>query len=81
MRRRQGFLTQRDLADEKVTLPWGTSFRSTSWWVRTRAKIGGTAQQTATLIRRRVGEDGKIEAVPVERWRNAAIPPEAPAFP
>jgi general secretion pathway protein K len=80
VRRRQGFLTPRDLAEENATIPWGTSFRSTTWWVRTRAKIGGTVQQTATLIRRRPAGDGKFEAVPVERWRNAAIPGDAPEF-
>jgi general secretion pathway protein K len=80
IRQRQGFLTARDLADEHVTIPWGTSFRSTTFWVRTRAKIGGTVQQAATLIRRQPDAQGKIEAVPVARWRNAAIPAEAPAF-
>jgi general secretion pathway protein K len=80
VRKRKGFLTQTDLTDQHVTLPWGTSFRSNSFWVRTRATIGGTVQQSATLIRRRVTQEGKVEAVPVERWRNAAVPPDAPAF-
>jgi general secretion pathway protein K len=80
VRKRNGFLTQTDLTDQHVTLPVGTSFRSTTFWVRTRATIGGTVQQSATLIRRRVTDQGKPEAVPVERWRNAAVPPGAPDF-
>ncbi|HVJ01360.1 MAG TPA: Type II secretory pathway component PulK-like protein, partial [Sphingomonas sp.] len=81
VRDRQGFLTQKDLSDNNVSLPWGTSFRSNSFWVRTRATIGDTSQQAATLIQRRRTPDGKVEAVPVERWRNAAVPPGAPALP
>ncbi|WP_232318671.1 general secretion pathway protein GspK [Sphingomonas sp. TDK1] len=80
VRARQGFLTLKDLDDQHVTLPWGCSFRSTSFWVRTRATIGGTAQQEATLIQRQRNRDGKLETVPVERWRYAAVPPGAPAF-
>lgn len=81
VRDRQGFLTQKDLADNNVTLPGGSSFRSSSFWVRTRATIGGTSQQSATLIQRRRAPDGRMEALPVERWRNAAVPPSAPALP
>jgi len=81
VRERQGFLTQKDLADQNVTLPWGTSFRSNSFWVRTRATIGGTSQQAATLIQRRRTPEGRVETVPVERWRNAAVPPGAPPLP
>ncbi len=80
VRARQGFLTLKDLDDQHATLPWGTSFKSSSFWVRTRATIGGTAQQEATLIQRRRTKDGKLETVPVERWRNAAVPPGVPAF-
>lgn len=80
VRARQGFLTLKDLSDQHVTLPWGTSFRSNTFWVRTRATIGGTSQQGATLIQRRKTPDGKIEVVPVERWRGAAVPPGAPAL-
>ncbi|MBC9032497.1 general secretion pathway protein GspK [Sphingomonas sp. JC676] len=81
VRKRQGYLTLKDLSDQNVTMPWGASFRSDSFWVRTRATIGGTSQQTATLIQRKRLPDGRIEVVPVERWRNAAVPPGAPAFP
>ncbi|WP_084580205.1 general secretion pathway protein GspK [Sphingomonas azotifigens] len=80
VRARQGFLTLKDLDDQHVTLPWGCSFKSSSFWVRTRATIGGTTQQEATLIQRRRTRDGKLETVPVERWRNAAVPPGVPAF-
>lgn len=80
VRKRRGYLTPADLSDQRVTIPWGTSFRSTTFWVRTRATIGGTSQQSTTLIKRRVTEQGKPEAVPVERWRGAAVPPDAPAF-
>lgn len=80
VRKRKGFLTQTDLTDQHVALPQGTSFRSSTFWVRTRVTIGGTVQQSATLIRRRVTPEGKAEAVAVERWRNAAVPPDAPEF-
>jgi len=80
VRARQGFLTLKDLDDQHVTLPWGCSFKSSSFWVRTRATIGGTAQQEATLIQRQRTKDGKLKTVPVERWRNAAVPPGVPAF-
>lgn len=81
VRGRQGFLTLKDLSDQHVTMPWGTSFRSNTFWVRTRATIGGTSQQGATLIQRRRDADGKLEVVPVERWRGAAVPPGAPPLP
>ncbi len=80
LRARRGYLIAQDLADEKVTIPWGTSFRSTSFWVHVRATIGGTSQQMATLIQRRWATDGSVSVYPVERWRGAALPPEAPAF-
>ncbi|RYY29445.1 MAG: Type II secretory pathway component PulK-like protein [Sphingomonadales bacterium] len=81
VRGRQGYLTLKDLSDQRVTMPWGTSFRSNTFWVRTRATIGRTSQQGASLIQRRANADGVIEVVPVERWRNAAVPPGAPALP
>ncbi|MCX8475339.1 MAG: type II secretion system protein GspK [Sphingomonas sp.] len=80
VRARQGYLTAKDLSDQNVSLPRGTSFRSNTFWVRTRATIGGTSQQAATLIQRRRLDDGTVEAVPVERWRNAAVPPGAPVL-
>ncbi|WP_010543182.1 general secretion pathway protein GspK [Sphingomonas elodea] len=80
VRARQGFLTLKDLDDQHVTLPWGCSFRSSTFWVRTRARIGGTTQQEATLIQRRRSPESRPETVPVERWRNAAVPPGVPAF-
>ncbi|WP_245646834.1 general secretion pathway protein GspK [Sphingomonas soli] len=78
VRAQRGYLTIKDLSDQQLTMPWGASFRSNSFWVRTRATIGGTSQQGATLIQRRSGADGKVEVVPVERWRGAAVPPGAP---
>jgi len=81
IRKRQGFLTLKDLSDQNVTMPWGTTFRSNTFWVRTRATIGTTSQQAATLIQRRRTPDGKIEVMPVERWRNTAVPPGAPPLP
>jgi len=81
IRGRQGFLTPKDLSDQNVTMPWGTSFRSSDFWVRTRATIGGTSQQVATLIQRRRTPEGQVEVVPVQRWRGAAVPPGAPALP
>lgn len=81
VRQRQGFLTLKDLTDQNATMPWGASFRSNTFWVRTRATIGGTSQQGATLIQRRRTPEGLVEVVPVERWRNAAVPPGAPPLP
>jgi general secretion pathway protein K len=81
VRARQGYLSAKDLTDQNITLPWGTSFRSNTFWVRTRATIGGTSQQAATLIQRRRTPEGVTEVVPVERWRNAAVPPGAPPLP
>lgn len=81
VRSRQGYLTLKDLNDQEVTMPWGASFRSNTFWVRTRATIGDTSQQAATLIQRRRTPEGAIEVVPVERWRGAAVPPGAPPLP
>lgn len=78
-RERQGFLTPKDLTDNQLEQPVGTSFKSSTFWVRTRATIGTTSQQLATLVQRR-GKGEEAEAVPVARWRNAAVPPGAPAF-
>lgn len=80
IRKRNGQITLRDLSDLKVSQPPGTAFSSSTYWVRVRAKIGDTVQQGATLIQRRLTKEGKVETVPVARWRNSAVPPEAPAF-
>lgn len=80
VRERQGFLTAKDLADQNVSQPPATSFHSNTFWVRTRATIGDTVQQGATLIQRSLDEGGVRRTVPVERWRGAAVPPDAPAF-
>lgn len=79
-RARVGYLTLDDLAAQNVTMPPGTSFRSNTFWVRTRATIGDTVQQGATLIQRSLDENGVRHTVPVERWIGAAVPPDAPAF-
>ncbi len=78
IRKRNGQITLRDLSDQKVTQPQGTAFRSGTFWVRVRATIGTTVQDGATLIQRKREEDGTVEVLPVTRWRNAAVPPEAP---
>lgn len=80
VRARQGYLTPKDLTDQNVTMPWGASFRSNTFWVRTRARIGDTVQQGATLMQRRRTPEGRVDVVPVERWRNSAVPPDAPPF-
>lgn len=81
VRARQGYLTLKDLSDQQVTPPWGTSFQSNTFWVRTRATIGGTSQQVATLIQRSRSPEGAVVTAPVERWRGAAVPPGAPPLP
>ncbi len=80
IRKRNGRITLRDLSDQKAVQPPGTAFRSDTFWVRTRATIGGTVQDGATLIQRRRIDERTVEVVPVARWRNAAVPPEAPAI-
>lgn len=80
IRKRNGQITLRDLSDLKVSQPPGTAFSSNTYWVRVRAKIGDTVQQGATLIQRRRTAEGAVTTVPVARWRNAALPPEAPAL-
>ena len=81
IRDQRGYLTPDDLSRMSVTMPSGADFRSDRYWVRTRVTIGSTRQQIATLIRRRRLADGSAVAEPVERWRNAAVPPAAPSFP
>ena len=82
LRQRNGRLTRADLAQADVFVPGTVGFTSDTYWVRTRAVIGDTAQQGAALIVRRMGADNRTpETVAVERWRNAAIPPDAPALP
>jgi general secretion pathway protein K len=78
IRKRNGQITLRDLSEQKVRQPPGTSFQSNTFWVRVRATIGGTAQDGATLIQRKRDDSGSVEVLPVARWRNAAVPPEAP---
>lgn len=80
VRARQGFLTLDDLSNQNLSMPPGTSFRSNTFWVRTRATIGDTVQQGATLIQRSLDSDGVRRTYPVERWLGAAVPPDAPAF-
>lgn len=80
LRKRNGQITLRDLSEQNVVQPQGTSFKSSTYWVRVRATVGGTVQDGATLIQRRPAADGTIEVVPVARWRNAAVPPEAPGI-
>ncbi|MCA1196793.1 general secretion pathway protein GspK [Sphingomonas sp. R647] len=80
IRKRNGQITLRDLSDLKVSQPPGTAFSSNTYWVRVRAKVGDTTQQGATLIQRRRSAQGGVTTVPVARWRNAALPPEAPAL-
>ncbi|MDG2533961.1 type II secretion system protein GspK [Sphingomonas sp. HITSZ_GF] len=80
IRQRTGKLTLKDLSDLSLSMPWGTSFRSGTFWVHTRATIGGTNQQAAVLIQRVLRPDGKIAVGVVERWRGASVPPEAPGF-
>ncbi|NYT42048.1 general secretion pathway protein GspK [Sphingomonas sp. R-74633] len=80
IRQRNGKLTLKDLSDLNLSMPWGTSFRSGTFWVRTRATIGTTSQQAAVLIQRVLRPDGKVAVGVVERWRGASVPPEAPGF-
>ncbi len=80
VRERTGQITLDDLGRENVVMPAGARFASDTFWVHTRATIGGTRQSGAALIRRRAVEGG-VAVEPVARWRGAAVPPEAPALP
>lgn len=80
VRERTGQITQEDLSRENVVMPPGARFASGTFWVHTRATIGGTRQSGAALIRRRAIEDG-VAVETIARWRGAAVPPEAPALP
>ncbi|TKD52255.1 general secretion pathway protein GspK [Sphingomonas baiyangensis] len=80
IREREGAITSETLGELNLSVPPGTRFSSDTFWVRTRAAIGNTVQSGAALIQRRRLADGSIETVPVARWRNAAVPPEAPPF-
>jgi len=79
-RKRKGFLDASDLAAENATMPWGTSFNSSSFWIHSRARIGTTTQELATLVQRRRDPNRGLLTEPVERWRGAAIPPGVPAI-
>ena len=82
LRQRNGRVTRADLAQSDVFVPNTVGFASNHFWVRTRAVIGDTAQQGAALIVRRVAADNITpETVTVQRWRNTAIPPDAPPLP
>jgi general secretion pathway protein K len=80
IRARNGRLTLKDLSDQDLSPPWGTGFRSNTFWVRTRVTIGSTSQQVASLIQRVQRPDGKIAVGVVERWRGVSVPPDAPGF-
>lgn len=80
LRAQKGFLTMEDLSAQNVSMPLGSTFRSNTFWVRSRVTIGDTTQQAATLIQRSIAADGTLRVVPVERWLGASVPPDAPAF-
>ena len=73
-------MTADDLIEMEQTVPAGTGFRSDHFWVRVRASQGETSQQEAALIQRGKDADGAIRVAAVERWRGAAVPPDAPPF-
>lgn len=81
IRQARGYLTRDDLTAQNMTMPHGATFKSSHFWVRTQATVGGTKQQGTSLIQRRQGDDGRWDVVPVARWRGAAVPPGAPALP
>lgn len=82
MRERDGELSVEDVTIAGASLPSGVGLNSSTFWVRTRVRIGDSVQQGATLLKRR--RDGP-EQVPivraVARWRGASLPPGVPEFP
>lgn len=79
-RRQRGYLTRADFTDAGLSLQPGTSFNSDIFWVHSGVTLGETRQEEAALIVRGIDSQGVPHAAAVERWRNSAIPPEAPAF-
>jgi len=77
-RNRQGKLTAADFSAEHARMPPGTGFTSHYYWVRTRATIGDTSQQLASLIERRQKSDGTTQIAAIGRWQGNSIPAQAP---
>lgn len=80
-RRRRGFLDAADFADAGLGLPAEAGFTSDLYWVRTRVRIGDTAQQLTSLLARHRGADGRVTVAPIGRWLGARPPDQAPALP
>ncbi|MBW4330320.1 general secretion pathway protein GspK [Stakelama sp. CBK3Z-3] len=81
IRRQRGYLTKEDFSDAGLPPQPGTGFTSDVFWVHSGVTLGGTRQEEAALIVRDTDAKGVPHAAAVERWRNAAIPPEVPDFP
>ncbi len=81
IRERRGFLTPADLHDIQVSIPANAGFTSNLFWVRTRARIGGTSQQLTSLLLRKRAADGSVVVLPIGRWAGASAPDQAPTLP
>jgi general secretion pathway protein K len=82
MRERDGQLSIEDVTIAGASLPSGVALNSSTFWVRTRVRIGDTVQQGAALLkRRREGPEQTPVVKAVGRWRGASLPPGVPDFP
>ena len=76
-RDRAGFLTPEDINALSLSLPPGSGFTSSHYWVRTTVTIGDTSQTLTSLVMR-VTTDGRPQVVTLGRWRGPAAPDQVP---
>ena len=83
IRKRQGFLTPKDLAAANVILASGVGFVSRYFEVTVDVTIADTAQSMQSILQRRTGRGGQPEVVAIFRQspQVAAKPPQAATSP
>ena len=83
IRKRQGFLTQQDLAAANVILAPGVGFVSRYFEVTVNVTIVDTAQSMQSILQRRTGRGGTPEVVAIFRQspQVAVTPPQAAISP
>ncbi len=77
-RKRDGYLTATDLADEKVVLPPGSGYTTSYFRVTVRVTVGETPVTVRSLIQRQASGQGPGEVVVVRRENDAAAEVPAP---
>ncbi|RZJ83460.1 MAG: Type II secretory pathway component PulK-like protein, partial [Brevundimonas sp.] len=76
-RRRQGLITEADLAAAKVIMPLGAGFTSNFFVADTQVTVGQTATAWTTLLQR-TRVNGRPDVVSVGRKKQTAEPVKAP---